>query len=153
MSPFFFHYSPLPFPCPSHIQSSSPTPTHHCPCLWILYTCPLTLPLLSPVSPLPPPLWSLSVCSLFLCLWFCFAHLFCWLGSTYRGDHIWYLFFTAWIISLSIMLSSSIHCGEGWEFLLSFCCIVFHCVNVPQFFNALIYGWALRLFSALGYCK
>ena len=30
-----------------------------------------------PVIPCPPPLWSLSVCSLFPCLWFYFAHLFC----------------------------------------------------------------------------
>ena len=30
----------------------------------------LTLPLLSPVTPLPPPLCSLSLCSLFPCLWF-----------------------------------------------------------------------------------
>ena len=36
----------------------------------------LTLPLLSPVIPLLPPLWSLSVCSLFPSLWFYFAHLF-----------------------------------------------------------------------------
>ena len=47
-----------------------------------LSTCPLclfldlTLPLLSSVTLLLLPLWSLSVCSLFPCLWFYFAHLF-----------------------------------------------------------------------------
>ena len=34
------------------------------------------LPLSVPVTPLPPPLWSLSVCSLFPCLWLYFAQLF-----------------------------------------------------------------------------
>ena len=34
-----------------------------------------------------------------------------------------------------------------------FCCIVFHCVNVPQFFDPLICWWALRLLPTLGYCK
>ena len=28
--------------------------------------------------------------------------------------------------------------------LLSFCCVAFHCVNVPQCFDPLIYSWALR---------
>ena len=30
-------------------------------------------------------------------------------------------------------------CRTMQEFLLSFCCIVFHCVNVPQFFDQFIY--------------
>ena len=29
-------------------------------------------------------------------------------------------------------LQFHLFCHEGWEFVLSFCCIVFHCVNVPQ---------------------
>ena len=37
--------------------------------------------------------------------------------------------------------------------VLSFCRMVFHCVNVLQFFNPLIQQWALRLLPALGYCK
>ena len=37
-----------------------------------------SLPLLSLINPLPPTLWSLSVCSLFPCFWFYFAlFLFC----------------------------------------------------------------------------
>ena len=36
---------------------------------------------------------------------------------------------------------------------IPFCCVLFHCVNIPQFFDPLIYWWVLRLFSALGYCK
>ena len=84
---FFFHFLlSFNYSCPhflpllspdlptstSHIQSSPP----HCLCPWVLYTCSLTtLPLLSPITFLPPPLWLLSVCSLFPCLWFYFARL------------------------------------------------------------------------------
>ena len=49
-----------------------------------------------------------------------------------KGEIIWYLSLTAWLISLSIMLSSSIHAvGKGYKLLLSLCCVEFHCVNVP----------------------
>lgn len=41
-----------------------------------------------PSSPPPPPIWSSSVCSIFPCLWFCFDHLFCSLGSSCRRDHM-----------------------------------------------------------------
>ena len=34
--------------------------------------------------------------------------------------------------------------------VLSFCCIVFNCGNVPQFFDQLIYWWAFRLLAAIG---
>ena len=40
-----------------------------------------------------------------------------------------------------------------WRVRAPFCCLVFHYINVPQFFDPLIYWWALRLFPALGYCK
>ena len=62
-------------PTPSTVTSHSPSfPLWLCP--WDLYTCSLmTLALLPSIMPLPPPLWSLSVCSLFPCLWLCFA---CW---------------------------------------------------------------------------
>ena len=46
-----------------------------CPC--VLYTCSLMdLPLFSSIIPLPPPLWLLSVCSLFQCFWLYFVCLF-----------------------------------------------------------------------------
>ena len=70
---------PITPPCPihrtSHLQSSTlPAPGYLCP--WVLYTCSwTTLPLFSPVIPLPSP-WLLSVCSLFQCLWLYFACLF-----------------------------------------------------------------------------
>ena len=54
------HYSLCPAHLPSHIQSSPLS----LPVGPLYMSFDLTLPLLSPVSPLPPPLWSLSVCSL-----------------------------------------------------------------------------------------
>ena len=52
-----------------------------------------------------------------------------------KGEIIWYLSLTTWIISLSIMLSNSIHTiakGISYFFL---CCVEFHCVNVPLFLD------------------
>ena len=43
-------------------------------------------------TPLSPPLWLLSTCCLFQSLWLYFACLFCWLGSTYRWDHMVFVF-------------------------------------------------------------
>ena len=60
------HISPITLPSPTH----PPPPTLNPPPPLSLSMAPLylfldlTLPLLSPISPLPPPLWSLSVCSL-----------------------------------------------------------------------------------------
>ena len=52
-----------------------------------------------------------------------------------KGDIIWYLSLTIWLISLSIMLSSSIHdVAKGRSsFFLSSVQYSFHCVNVQQF--------------------
>ena len=72
LSPLSPHQYPRPQPSPP--PTLDPTPLWLCPC--VLYTCSLmTLPLFPPLSPSPHPLWSLSVCSLFKCLWFYFAHL------------------------------------------------------------------------------
>ena len=73
-----------------------------CSCPWVLYTCSLTtLPLHCCVIPHPPPLWLLSIIYFnvssynFACLFILLIrfHLQC----------------SSWLISLSIMLSSSIH--------------------------------------------
>ena len=64
-----FPIHPLPYP------TLNPSSLWLCP--WVLYAHSLmTLTLLSPVTSLPPPLWLLSVCSLFPCLWLYFACLF-----------------------------------------------------------------------------
>ena len=71
-----FKYSCLCFPTTTSPPTLNPTPLWLCP--WVLYTHSLTtLSLLSPIISLPPPLWLLSVCSLFLCLWLYFVCLSC----------------------------------------------------------------------------
>ena len=99
-----FMYSCLPPPLPP--PTLNPIPLWLCLC--VLNTCSLrSLSLLSPSISLSPPLWLLSVCSMSLvifCLLVCFVDY-----VPLKGEIIWYLSFTIWLISLSIMLSSSIH--------------------------------------------
>ena len=61
------HFPPITLYCPTHPPPPTFNPPACCLCPWVLYTC-------SPSFPryLPTP-WSLSVCSLFSCLWFYFA--------------------------------------------------------------------------------
>ena len=137
--PFSPHYPPLPYPPPASNIQSSPTllSLPMGPLYMLLH---LTLPLLSLVTLLPHPLWSLSVCSKFPSLWFYFARLFvllirfhlqvrsygiCLLPPAYFTQHNALQFHPC--------------CCKGYKLLLSPCCIVFHCVNVPQFFDPLIY--------------
>ena len=63
-----------------------------------------SLPLISTIISRPSPLWSLLVCFLFPCPWFYLTH---WVSLI--GEIIQYLSFTNWLISLSIIFSSSIH--------------------------------------------
>ena len=91
LSPFSSHHSPHPshphLPPLISPPSLDPTSLWLCPC--VLYTCSLmTLPPF-PHYLLPPPIWLLSVCSLFQCLSLYFACLFVLLGSTYMiFDHM-----------------------------------------------------------------
>ena len=65
------HFHPTRLPCPTHPRLLFFTyPLWLSP--YVLYTCSLTP---FPYFP-PPPLWLLSVCPLFQCLWLCFACLF-----------------------------------------------------------------------------
>ena len=106
LSPFSLHHSP----CPTH--SHFPHWNLH---PWALSMCPLYMFLegLSPVCPyfLPPPSPLVTVSLFFVSV---FLVIFCLLFSSIdyvpvKGEIIWYLSLTAWLISLSIMLSSSIH--------------------------------------------
>ena len=67
------HCSPLPHASPIGTVSLPPIVHTHESSIHVPL---LDSPLLSPVIPFPPPLWSLSVCSLFPSLCFYFAHLF-----------------------------------------------------------------------------
>ena len=74
LSLFFSYFSPLSYlPPPAIFNPPHQLSLSMCPSYMFL---DLTLPLLSPITPLHPPLWLLSVCSLFQWLWFYFALLF-----------------------------------------------------------------------------
>ena len=95
-----FKYSFLPFPSTPAQHPSPP----HLPSVSIPTLCFVPSPYSPEISsPLPSghcqPVLNFSVCGYIL--------LACsfWLGSV-RGEVIWYLSLTAWLISLSIMLSS-----------------------------------------------
>ena len=94
----------LPMPT-FHPQSHSPLALSMGPSFMFLY-----IPfLLSHIISLSPPLWLLSVHCPFQCLWlYCLP--VCLVNYVpLTGEIIWYLSFTAWLTSLSIILSSSIH--------------------------------------------
>ena len=76
-------------------------------------------------SPKPLSLWQLSVCTLYLWVYFYFISLFCSLDYTYQWDHT-VLSFSDWLISLSIVLSRSIHAVTKGK--SSFFCFVFTAV-------------------------
>ena len=96
-----------------------PAPHAHYPplnrCPLALSTCPLYTLLDGPsliFSHYSSPLSLLVTVSLFYILTFLviFCSLVCFIDKApFIGEIIWYLSFTAWLISLSIMLSSSIH--------------------------------------------
>ena len=101
------HFLPIPPPHPSqpHLPPP-PTPSPwFCPCVLYSSSC-------NPLSSLSPPHSPLAIVILFLismslvifCLLFSFVDY-----VPVKGEIIWYLSLTAWLISLSIMLSSSIH--------------------------------------------
>ena len=76
----------------SPILASHPQtyPCWLCPC--VLYTCSLmALPLLSPIILSRPSYVSLFFISMFLVV-FCLLFCCCWIGSTYRWDHMVFLF-------------------------------------------------------------
>ena len=107
-----FNYSCVPFlPIPPpHPRWTSSLPHLHpppwfCPCVFYSSSC-------NYLSSLSPPHSHLTIVRLFLTSMS--LVIFCLLFSSIdyvpvKGEIIWYLSLTAWLISLSIMLSSSIH--------------------------------------------
>ena len=100
-------FSPSLHPTPAEPPS---LPHLHPPpwfCSWVLYSSSC-----NPLFPLSPPPLTLAIVRLFLtsmslvifCLLFSFVDY-----VPVKGEIIWYLSLTAWLISLSIMLSSFIH--------------------------------------------
>ena len=111
------------------------------------------------LPPIPSPLG--TTYSLYLWLCFClvrFAHLFCFLDSTCKWNHIVFVFL--WLSSLRIKLSRSIHVVTNGKISVLwgvFCFVFFFFRWVIVFFIHLlypfIYQWALRLLPYLGSCK
>ena len=146
MFPFSPHHAHSPHLSPPPILEPTPFGFVHVS----FYTCSLlALPLFSPIIPLPCPLWLLTVCSLFQCLWLYFACLFVALIRFHLYVRPYGIYLSPTLISLSIMLSSSIHavmkCRSSFFFLLH-SILLCKCTRV---FLSLIYWWALRLLPAL----
>ena len=81
-----------------------------------------------------PPSFLVTVSLIFIlmslavfCLRVCFVDY-----VPFIGEIMWYMSFTTWLISLNIMLSIPSMLLQ--RVVLSLCCTVFHCVNVPKFF-------------------
>ena len=125
---------------------------HHHTLVCVYWSCIYVLWLISSPSFIQPfsipPLWQLSVCSMYPWLCFYFVQ-----NISHISEIIWYLSFSDWFVSLNIIISSSIHAVTKGEFLIFYSCIVFHCINVPQLFYPLIYWLALELFPDLDYCN
>ena len=111
---------PLPFP------SSHPSHPHLLPCFHPLLVLSMLSFIVIPENPssrLSPPTSPLVTVSLFLFSMFLviFWLLVCFVDYVpVKGEIIWYLSLTPWLISLSIMLSSSIHAvakGRSFFFL------------------------------------
>ena len=115
-------------------------------CINVLWLIPSSSFIQSPLSSdrcQSVPCIYASVSILFICL-------VCSLDSTYEWSHVVFAF--DWFISLSIIFSRSIHAvTRGKSFFLFYCCIVFHCVNVPHLFYPFIHLQTPRLFLDLGY--
>ena len=111
MVPIFPHYSPLSYsPSTSPIQSFPLLSLSMCP-LHMFLDPSLTFPFYPPpASPLRRAMGrgiNLFFVSMSLVL---FCSLICFVDKVpLIGEIIWYLSFSVWLISLSIMLSSSIH--------------------------------------------
>ena len=96
-----FHSTPAKPTSLSHLHP----PPCFCPCVLYSSSC-------KPLSPLSPPHSLLAIVRFFLTSMS--LVIFCLLFSLVdyvpvKGEIIWYLSFTTWLISLSVMLSSSIH--------------------------------------------
>ena len=102
-----------------------------------------------PVPPTPLSPWYPSICSLYLYSCFCFAQKIIYaifLDSIYICINIWYLFFSFWLTSLSLILSQSIHVSANVPYFVSFYdWVIFHCIYVPHLLYLFLCWWTFRL--------
>ena len=100
-------FSPSLHPTPAEKTSLRHFHPHHrfCPCVLYSSSCNPLFPLSTPHSPLAlVRLFLTSMSLVIFCLFFSSIDY-----VPVKGEIIWYLSLTAWLISLSIMLSSFIH--------------------------------------------
>ena len=118
--PYTYRY-PLPFGLPSHLgyhsapgelpvlYSAFPSAVHFIQSISSVY---VSIPVSHFLPPHPFPHWCPYICSLRLCLYFCFAAKITstiFLDSTYICVIIRHLFFSFWLTSLCMTDSNSIH--------------------------------------------
>ena len=74
-----------------------------------------------------PHLWQTLICSLYL-----WAYFFCFFFKKipYIGEIIWYLSFSIWLISLSVIQP----CCQKWQDLIFYGWIIFHCIYMCHIF-------------------
>ena len=143
------------FPSPPATQPASDflSQSPQCgPCPWVLHVCSLTdaFTFFQSVPTSPITTVSLFHDSMPLAL---FCSFICSLDSSLLWGHMVFLFHHLGYFTRHNSLQFHPCCHKWHEFLLLFCCIIFHCVNVPQLSYPLIYRWALRLFPNISYCK
>ena len=84
----------------------------------------------------PPPPWYPYVCSLCLCLYFCFVNKIVY-TNFFRFQicvNIWYLFFSFWLTSLCMTVSRSIHVYKWPNFVPFYGCVIVHCIYMYHIF-------------------
>ena len=102
----------------------------------------------------PPPLVTISLFSILQSIsWLAssfllpFAHLLCFLNSTYGWNHMVFAFL--WLISLSIVLSTSIHVVANGKISLFFYGVIFYYVYIiyiPHFLHPSIHQlWSVSI--------
>ena len=154
LSQVFFHHH-LPPPLYPLLPPLSTLPLCYSPYYLLsirVFPC-CSIP--SAFSPSPSTSCPSDSCQSVLCIYasvlILFVTLFCSLHSTYKQEHT--VLVLLWrLISLSTMFCSYIHAVAIGKISVFNSQVLSHCVNVPELFDPLIYGWALGLFLDLGYC-
>ena len=104
-------------------------------------------------TPLIP---SIRVCSLCLCLYFCFANKFIciiFLYYKHKGYHLIFIFLILTYFTLyDSLLVHSCLCKRH-NFIPFYSWVIFHCIYVPYFLYAFLCWWTFSLLPCPGYCK
>ena len=97
----------------------------------------------------PSPLWNASLFSVSMSLFLFYVCLFCFLGSTYKWNHVAFVF--ADLFHLIHSRSTHTVTNGNTSFLLRSNNIPF--TYIPHIFHPFIYWWTLVLLPCLGYHK